>query len=107
MPRGAGGLALTVLLAVVLAPIIEELLFRGWIYTALRARYSYVFVLLFTAGTFAVAHFERTGIYALVVFPVGLVLGWMRERTGSVFSTMAMHAIYNGSAVLTKLLLPD
>ena len=99
--------ALTVLLAVVMAPLAEELFFRGWLYTSLRARFSFVTALTVTSVLFGLAHFEKTGIYALAVMPVGFVLGFVRERTGSVVATIAIHAIYNGAAVLAKLLLPD
>ncbi len=83
------------LLIVVLAPLAEELLFRGWIFTGLRTRFSYYPALLGSAVLFALAHWEGTHLYAAAVFPVGLALGWARENTGSVRATALFHGIYN------------
>jgi membrane protease YdiL (CAAX protease family) len=83
------------LLAVVLAPITEELLFRGWIYTSLRFSFGLWPALLASSALFGVAHYENTHLYALVVFPMGLALGAIRERTGSVKASMLFHAFNN------------
>ena len=88
-------------LAVVMAPVAEELLFRGWIFTALRARRSALAAIVLSAAAFAAAHNESSHLYALAVFPVGLALGRVRERTGSIHATMLMHGSYN--LVLTGL----
>ena len=93
--------ALFLVLAVVMAPVAEELLFRGWIFTALRARRSAFAAIVLSSAAFAAAHNESSHLYALAVFPVGLALGWMRERTGSIRATMLMHGSYN--LVLTGL----
>lgn len=85
-------------LAVVLAPLTEELLFRGWIYTNLRASFGLWTALLVSAALFAGAHYESSHIYALVVFPIGLALGGMREATGSLKSSIGFHAFYNAIA---------
>lgn len=90
--------ALFVVLAVVFAPITEELLFRGWIYTGLRRKIGIWEGINVSAALFALAHWESSQIYALVVFPVGLALGYVRERTGSLAASMAFHAIYNAAA---------
>jgi len=87
--------AVLFILAVVFAPIAEELLFRGWIYTSLRAQFGFIAALLVSALTFALAHNEETHLYALVVFPIGLGLGVMREKSQSVQATIIFHAIFN------------
>ena len=95
LPKSPLGLFLSLILVVALAPIAEELLFRGWIYTGLRLRLAFVPTLLITSALFALPHFERTFVYALVVFPVGLALGFVRERYGSVKASMIFHAMFN------------
>jgi uncharacterized protein len=85
-------------LAAVLAPVAEELLFRGWIYTSLRARFGVWTALFASAAVFAGAHYESSHIYALVVFPIGLALGAMRETTGSLKASISFHAFYNAIA---------
>lgn len=107
LPSDPIGLGALFVLAVICAPVAEELLFRGWLFTGLRARYSTGLTIFVTALLFALAHFEHTGLYALAVFPTGLILGYARERFGSVVATIAMHSVYNGSALLAKLVLPD
>lgn len=85
-------------LATLFAPITEELLFRGWIYTSLRRTIGARWGILVSALLFALAHWESTHLYALAVFPVGLALGYIRERTDSVAASITFHALYNGVA---------
>jgi membrane protease YdiL (CAAX protease family) len=98
LPTGFWSIAIFVILAVLFAPLTEELIFRGWIYTALRAKLALWPSLILSAGLFALAHWESTHLYALVVFPVGIALGLIRERTGSLKASMSFHAFYNGMA---------
>ena len=106
MPREARGLVALFALAVVMAPLTEELLFRGWIYTSLRARFGVAASIVVTGALFACAHWERTHLYALAVLPVGLLLGYVRERSGGLRAGLYMHSIYNCVA-LAKMVLPD
>ena len=103
LPGGAAWSALFIVLAVVAAPVTEELFFRGWLYTGLRPRLGAAATIAVTAVLFALAHWEKTHLYALAVLPVGLALGVIRERTGSIRATMAFHAGYNGFASLLLL----
>ena len=91
-------------LIVILAPLAEELLFRGWIYTALRWRFDFATALWATAIIFALAHWESTHLYALAILPMGLVLGYVRERTGSTRATTLFHMIYNFSGLALSFL---
>jgi uncharacterized protein len=82
-------------LAVGFAPITEELLFRGWIYTSLRFSFGVWPATLVSAALFGGAHYEDTHLYALAVFPVGIALAAIRERTQSVKASMLFHAVNN------------
>ena len=95
-PTGTLWIVCFIALATLFAPITEELLFRGWIYTSLRAVIGARFGIALSAALFALAHWESTHLYALAVFPVGLALGYVRERTGSVAASITLHALYNG-----------
>ena len=95
LPDSPLGLALAFALIVVLAPVAEELLFRGWIYTALRWRFGFTAALWATAIIFALAHWDPTHLYALAILPIGLALGYLRERTGSARATTLFHMLYN------------
>jgi len=86
------------LAAAVFAPVAEEILFRGWIYTSLRAQFGFWISLVVSSAIFASLHYEETHIYALAVFPIGLALGAMRETTGSLKASISFHAFFNAVA---------
>lgn len=95
MPDNPAGAVALAIVAVVSAPLAEELLFRGWIYTDLRRHFGFVTTLIVTSAIFAWLHYESTHLYALAVFPIGLALGTMREITGSVKPSIVFHAFNN------------
>jgi membrane protease YdiL (CAAX protease family) len=95
MPEDKVAAVILVVLAVVVAPIVEELVFRGWIFTRLRQNFSFAAALLGSSIIFAALHYEATHLYAVAVFPVGLALGAIRELAGSVKPTIAFHAFNN------------
>ncbi|ACB94420.1 CPBP family intramembrane glutamic endopeptidase [Beijerinckia indica] len=97
IPKDLGIAGLVLLLTVVFAPICEELFFRGWIYTSLRAQFGLILALLVSSGIFAFLHYEKTHLYALIIFPIGLALGVIRERNGLAAST-GFHALFNFAA---------
>jgi uncharacterized protein len=103
VPADATTSLIFVMLAIVVAPATEELLFRGWIYTSLRHRFGLWTALVATSVVFALAHYEDTHLYALAVFPVGLALGGLRERTGSIKASILLHAFYNLVAIAVGL----
>jgi membrane protease YdiL (CAAX protease family) len=93
---------LVVLAVVVLAPVAEEIFFRGVVFNAwLREggrRYAYIG----SAALFAVIHVSLISL--LPIFLLGLALAWIYERTGSLLAPMAMHATVNGISVALALL---
>ena len=100
LPKETPWLTGFLVLAVLVGPFSEELLFRGWMYTSLRGSFGIVAAALVTSVLFALAHWESTHLYALAVFPVGLALVVIRERTGSIGASFMFHALYNGVASL-------
>ena len=112
-PTGTGpGLVLQRLAGAVVAPVAEELLFRGFALTAWRrtvgargaiVRSSIVFVLahvLFVGGD----GFRDAASLAVVAgvarIPVALALGWLYVRTGSLWAPIGLHATYNAVLIL-------
>jgi membrane protease YdiL (CAAX protease family) len=93
--RDLVALALSFLMIVVLAPLVEELLFRGLIFGVLRARFTAGATILVTAFLFAIVHWDETGLYPVAVLAPGFVLSVIRERTGSVKSAILAHGAYN------------
>jgi membrane protease YdiL (CAAX protease family) len=93
----SGGVS--VLLAIVLvAPVTEELLFRGWLLQDLKAQYGTAPALLLSSVLFGLVHLEASAmIYATLA---GLVLGSVALRTRSTLGSIAMHAGVNALPIL-------
>ena len=88
-------------LAIVCAPIAEEFFFRGFFYRALRSRMSVVVAAVLDGIIFGFIHYD--GSNTLVALPVLALLGFVfclvYEKTGTLFSTIALHALNNMLAV--------
>lgn len=80
-----------------LQPIVEELLFRGILYGWLRRSQSFAVTNVLCAGAFGIVHFQLIAI--LIGFILGLVMGWLRERSNSVLAPILMHQVYNGATL--------
>lgn len=92
----------TVMAAAVIAPVIEEFVYRGFLQSAaLRwLRNGWAAVLL-TSLVFTAAHYGATSIHAMGgLFAFSVALGVVRERTGSVWACVVMHAGFNGANLL-------
>jgi len=83
---------------VTLAPLLEELFFRGLLYPVLRRRLGLITAVLLTALGFAGIHSVQLG-YAwapiLSIFVVGVVFTLVRQRWSSVGASFLMHVGYN------------
>ena len=97
-------IAPSLLLLAVLAPIVEELVFRGLIYGWVAGRWSTMAALIVSSLAFAAAHFEPAHI--VLVLPLGLLFGWMRRRTDSLLPSLVAHVLNNGFALLAAVYLP-
>jgi uncharacterized protein len=91
-------LGLLLLLIAVVAPLAEELFFRGMIYPVMRRRWGPTGAISLNALVFALAHFIPILMPGL--FFVGLILAWVRERSGSVWPGILLHMLQNGIVVL-------
>jgi membrane protease YdiL (CAAX protease family) len=95
-PSGISGWVVVVLLTVVGAPIVEELFFRGLLQGAFTRRIGAVPAIFVTAIIFCFAHVLNEGPLApFVLFPMALVLGYLRHRTGRLAAGMVAHAFFN------------
>jgi membrane protease YdiL (CAAX protease family) len=84
------------LLIAVVAPVVEELVFRGFLAEALRPRGTWA-ALVVSSAAFSVAHLRFAQFRYYVA--LGLVLGWLYWRRGLVAS-VAAHACFNGMLVV-------
>ena len=92
-PAGPIVLGLIVVRACVLAPLAEELLFRGALFGWLRRRLSAGLTILLTAALFAGIHMMP--LLLPITFLFGVAAGWVRERTGSTVPFFAIHVLNN------------
>lgn len=92
--------ALNAVVVAVIAPIVEELTFRG-VGFSLLAGFGTVVAVVGTSVAFAADHGLVEGFPALFVFGVAVAL--VRVRTGSIYPGMLMHACFNGLALVEAL----
>lgn len=95
-------IALMSLFAVTLAPIFEELLFRGLLFPLIARPLGALAGAFLTAVPFALLHgpeYAWTWQRVFVVFLAGAGFGWMRYRANSTAAAALMHAGYNGTFV--------
>jgi membrane protease YdiL (CAAX protease family) len=93
---------LAVLAVVILAPIAEEVFFRGVVFNALLREAGSRWAYIGSAALFAVIHLEPVAM--LPLFALGLALAWVYQRTRNLLAPIAMHATVNGIAVALVLL---
>jgi uncharacterized protein len=91
-------LALSLLLLAVLAPLVEELVFRGLLYGWLAGRWGKNVGWIVSSLAFAAAHTEPAHI--ILVFPLGLLFGWLRQRTDSLLPSLVAHIANNSLALV-------
>jgi membrane protease YdiL (CAAX protease family) len=85
--------------AVVLAPVLEEGLFRGLILRGLALRKGPRAATVWTAAFFAFFHFYNPW-QILPTFFLGLLLGWVVLTTGSLWASIVLHSAFNGLSLV-------
>lgn len=91
--------------ALVVAPLFEELLFRGLLLPVAGQRLGGAGAVVLSAAVFAIAHLSLGELAPL--FVLGLGLGWLRWRSGRLGSAVLMHALWNGMTFMNLLFLAD
>src|SRR5579883_277509 len=92
----AGMLLPLLAMVVVAAPIYEELLFRGFLFRGWAAsRIGVVGAVILSSLIWAGLHIQYDAITIGEIFGLGLLFGWLRARTGSTLTTIALHGIAN------------
>jgi len=94
---------LIVFLAVVIAPAVEEMLFRGMIQTTLRSSIGRPWpAIIITSVMFAVVHIDNPTHWP-ALFALAMGLGYSYEKSGSLFRPIFMHALFNGTMIAAAL----
>jgi len=100
---GQGGWA--VAMTVVLAPVMEETLFRGIVLESIRSRFGAFKAIMISAAVFGIIHVIPQQV--INAFFVGIVLGFIYVKTESLASVIILHAINNALAYLQTVIFDD
>jgi len=96
-PSHAGAYAANFAVVAGMAPLTEELTFRGLGFSLLE-RYGRWFAIVADGVTFGLAHGLVQALPELALF--GCALAWLRAKTGSVLPGMLLHAVFNALALI-------
>jgi membrane protease YdiL (CAAX protease family) len=83
----------------VVAPVVEELTYRG-LGISLLFPYGAILAIAVTGVLFGASHGLLVALPVLVIF--GLVIGWLRWKSESVYPAMILHGLFNGVAVIVS-----
>ena len=97
--------ALVIFFAVLVAPVAEELFFRGGVYRFLKSRLPANLAVVMASAFFALSHFNLESL--LPLFVLGWLLARLYERTGHIAAPMVFHALFNLAMILLTLAFPD
>jgi membrane protease YdiL (CAAX protease family) len=91
-----GGILPLLITPIVVAPVTEELLFRGFLHRSWASSWLGVSgTIVSTSALWAAMHMQYGLVGHLQIFLFGLILGWVRQRSGTTGLTIVLHALYN------------
>lgn len=82
---------------VLVAPVVEETFFRGFVFAGLRSRYDWRWAAAISSALFAAAHMEIT--FFIPAFASGYLLAYLYQRSNSIWPGLIIHALVNVIAV--------
>lgn len=94
-------LVLVFVALVILPPVVEEIMTRGFLFSGLRTKLSFIPAAVFTSALFGLAHLgggqggSVIWIATIDTFTLGLVLAYLRERSGSLWPAIGLHMCKN------------
>jgi len=104
--KTAGVLPLFWFTLVIAAPIFEELLFRGFLFEGLRySRIGNLGAIIITSALWASIHLQYELFEVVSIFLIGLLFGYAKIKTGSLYTSIIMHALMNLAATVQVALL--
>ncbi len=81
----------------IVAPVIEEIFFRGFVFTGLRNRWGWKIAAFISSGLFAVAHILPTSFVPILM--LGLIFAFLYQISGSIWPAILMHMLTNSIAL--------
>ncbi len=101
LPTTTPGILLAVVTVVVVAPLAEEIVFRGLLHRLASSMWGAVPAAIISSLVFGIVHGEPWFLFGLV--GVGLVLAFIYEATGSVTACWTAHAVHNSISLFFML----
>jgi hypothetical protein len=98
--KDAGWLTGLMFAVVIVAPIGEEIAFRGFLYRGLARPGREMLAIGVIALVWALLHLQYDWLGMMQIFAVGLMLGWFRWASGSTALTVMMHMLINFQAMI-------
>jgi len=97
--RNDGSLAIFFVAVVIVAPVSEEVAFRGFLFRGLSASWLGVSgAVIATSAAWAAMHVQYDAFTLGQIFLIGLLLGWIRWASGSTLLTIVLHMLANLAA---------
>ncbi|MEC5126938.1 CPBP family intramembrane glutamic endopeptidase [Verrucomicrobiales bacterium BCK34] len=94
-------LSLSIITACIAAPLVEEFLFRGYIYGVLKQKTGTLFAMVVVGGIFAVVHGNLPALVPLWAFSILLCISY--EITKSLWVPIGIHALFNVTNIVLML----
>lgn len=110
---GPVALAFVFISLVIIPAVVEEIMIRGFLYSGLRTKLPKIASTLIASAIFGLAHLQLGSgapplwVVAIDTFVLSVVLITLRERTGSLWAGMMVHAIKNGLAFYILFVSPN
>jgi hypothetical protein len=98
LDESGGNIVITIVLVGILGPMAEEIFFRGYVLPGLVKRFGIGRSLFLSSLMFGMFHIDPGAI--VPTFALGIALGWVYLKTGSIWPAMFAHGLHNTVAVL-------
>ena len=86
----------------IVAPLVEEIFFRGFLFQGFRQKYGWVSAMLLSSAIFAAGHLDPASL--LPTFILGLVLAYLYQRSNSLWPGIILHFLVNGFSLCAVLI---
>ena len=90
---------------IIAAPLYEEILFRGFMFKGIEnSRAGPIGAVIITSLAWSALHVQYDFLIIVSIFAGGLLLGWARLKTNSIYIPIAMHALQNLMAIIVVII---
>ena len=102
--RDAGLLPLLIFSFAFLAPLQEEVLFRGFLYRGFSSALGMWPAIVLISAMWAITHLQYHWFFIGEIFVLGVIFGWLRAKSGSLLLTLTLHTTVNSMAIVEAFL---